>query len=323
MKKRQIFTIAACAIAAIFFTCLLVIGLREDAFAASNLGPRSNVYFQEVDPVESMVDSINIDWRDGPITFGYSPDGMIRISESSHTTLAEQDQMNIEVKSGTLNVRWDGRWFRKWFNVGWFGPEDKGLEVLVPEELAKNLEDLDISGSAGPVTLEGFDCSELEISTVSGAVEVTDCTAEEVDVSTVSGSVKLNVVNGTESLDVSTVSGGISVEKSTSGAVSMETVSGAIGYDGEAGTLSISTVSGAVETDLAVCPTEADMESVSGSLRMKLPASADFTAEHDTVSGDFSCGFTGEANGGKFRVGSGGNKLRMSTTSGDMSIERG
>lgn len=324
MKKRQIFTIITCLIAAVFFTCVLIIGLKGEGFGipAAEQGPRSNVYIQEVDAEEAEVDSIDVDWRGGPITFGYSPDNLIRITESARAPLAEQDQMDVSVKSGTLSVRWDSRWFRRWLNIGWFGPEDKELKVLVPEELAGKLLKLDISGVAGDVNLEGFTAENLDVSTVSGTIRLASCDAEEIDLSTVSGSVELEDVAGTEGLDISSTSGSITASRSTAGALSVETVSGTVSYAGKAETVEISSVSGAVEAELTACPTEADMNSVSGSLTMKLPAGAAFTAEHSSVSGDFSCDFTGESKGGRFLVGSGGGKLSMSTTSGDMAIER-
>ena len=324
MKKRQIFTITACAVAAVMLTCVLAIGLSGDGFqaAAAEPGPRSKQYVQYIDPEEESVDSIDVTWRDGPVTFGHSSDGKIHIIESARRPLGESDQMEVSVKSGTLTIRWDGRWFRRFFNVGWFGPEDKALQVLVPEALAQELEALDIGSVSGGISLEGFHAESLEASTVSGTIQLSSCAAQRLNASTVSGGVELDSAAAEEEMDISTTSGSITAQKASAGNLNISTISGSCRYAGEAKALNISSVSGAVEAAMSACPEDAGMESVSGELRMTLPAGAAFTAEHDSVSGDFSCDFSGESSGGRLRVGTGGGTVRMSTTSGDMSIEK-
>lgn len=325
LKKSQIFSIVAFSVAAVLLTAVLLIGLNAEPLAAAEAdSPRPYENTQDLDPEESGIHSIDIDWRDGPVSMGYSSDGKIHLTERSRKKIGGEDRMEIQAKGGTLTVRWDGRWFRKWFNVGWFGPTDKELEVLVPKDLAGSLDVLDVSNVSGAVELAGFGADSLEASSVSGKLCLADCAAaQELSASTVSGDIYLDNTSGTEKMSVSTVSGGIEVQKGSSQKLRLNTVSGSCLFDGGAEDLSCTSVSGSVKVRLDQCPEEAELESVSGGLSLELPLNAAFTATHDSLSGSFFCDFpTEDLGGGKVRCGTGGGRIYMSTTSGDMRIEK-
>lgn len=324
LKKSQIFVIAAFSIAALLLTGVLVVGLKAEPAAAEKTGPRPYEYSQELDPDESGISAIDIDWRDGPVSLGYSSDGKLHLVERARKEMSGDDRMDVQIKSGVLTVRWDARWFRKWFNIGWFGPNDKELELLVPKELAGSLTALDVSNVSGTVEAAGFGADNIEISSVSGELRLEDCiAAESFSVNTVSGDVYLDNALGTESVSVSTVSGGIEARKVHSQKLRLNTVSGPCDLDGETEKLDCTTVSGGVDVLLEQCPEEAGLESVSGDLRLSLPAGSSFTADHDSLSGSFTCDFATEDLGGnKVRCGTGGGQIHMSTTSGNMQIEK-
>jgi len=325
MKKRQIFTIAACAIAALFFTGVLVAGLRgnpADSLPSAD-APRTHTNSKLIDLEEYSIDSVDVSWLSGPVTVGPSPDGQIHITERSSSKLGEAERMKVDINSSTLTIRWDSQWFRRFFNVnlGWFGQLDKELEVLLPSTLA--LDTLDVSNTSNELSVTGLMAQTLDLSSVSGAITVTSCTADALEAETVSGNLALEDSTGAESVSVNTVSGGMELTDLSAGELSLDTVSGACKLTGQADELTVSTISGDIAASLKANPKEVDMDSVSGALKLELPPTSGFTVEYDSVSGNFTCGFSTEDLGGhRLRCGDGGADIRMNTTSGSMDIQK-
>ncbi len=328
LKKSQIFMIITFGAAALLLTMVLAAGLSSDrfGFGEKETGPRTHANTHDVDPVEAEVTALEIKWLDGPVTVGASPDGMIHITERSHRQLKEDQQMEVTVKSGALSVRWDSQWFRRWVNIGWFGMLDKELEVLLPPALAQELTSLKVENTSDSLTVAGCHASELAFSNVSGVIQVSGCAAEEqLSASTVSGDIILTGTTCDEAMQLNTTSGSVSVEDGFSQELSISTVSGGCRYHGSASALFLHTVSGGMQAELNNSPDEAGMEAVSGSLRLALPEETGFTAEFSSVSGAFRTDFPVESasgKSGKARCGTGAAVIRMSTTSGDMSIEK-
>ena len=149
--------------------------------------------------------------------------------------------------------------------------------------------------------------------------------AEQLSASTVSGDIILTGTTCDEAMQLNTTSGSVSVEDGFSQELSISTVSGGCRYHGSASALFLHTVSGGMQAELNNSPDEAGMEAVSGSLRLALPEETGFTAEFRSVSGAFRTDFPVESasgKSGKARCGTGAAAIRMSTTSGDMSIEK-
>ena len=84
----------------------------------------------------------------------------------------------------------------------------------------------------------------------------------------------------------------------------------------------VETVSGDVSTRLGACPQEADLRSAAGDITVNLEENSGFAAEYASVSGRFSSDFTGAGEKGRLLYGSGGPKLTLATTWGDMEIQR-
>lgn len=329
MKKRQIFTIAACAIAALFFTGVLAVGMMADPSdsALKSDAPRTHTNSKLIDLEETPVGSLDISWPSGPVTVGLSPDEQIHVTERCSSRLDKADRMQVEVKSGTLTIRWDSQWFRRFFNIslGWFGQPDKELEVLLPRDLAETLATVEINGASGGIEAASLSAAHLDLSTVSGAVVLEDCSADQLTVNAVSGSITLSDVFAAESASVNTVSGGMELTDLRAKELVLDTVSGGCKLTGEADELTASTISGDMTASLKTSPKEVEMNSVSGALKLELPPTSGFTVEYDSVSGDFACNFSTEDLGGhRLRCGNGGADISMNTTSGSMDIkERG
>ena len=331
LKKSQIFTIVTCGLAAVLLTMVLAAGLKADSFGFGphrEPPPREEESSQALDPQEENIDSLEIKWLDGPVTVGLSPDGLVHITERSAKQLDEAHQMDVSVKSGRLSVRWDGQWFRRWFNVnlGWLGGwMDKELEVLLPAGLAGDLEELQVENTSDTLQIADCHAQRAKLSTVSGRLSLQNCTGEEeLNLSSVSGDVVLEGGSGGETVHISTVSGSVEAQAvACREELSISTVSGGCRYQGTARVLHMDTVSGEMEAALGSCPDEAALDSVSGGLRLELPEGAGFVADYSSVSGAFDTDFPVEKSGdGKARCGSGGGAIRMSTTSGNMGIYR-
>ena len=326
LKKSQIFTITACALAALFFASVLAIGLAAEPDRSVNTKiARGHENALVIDPAEEEIDSLDISWLTGRVTVGISPDNKIHVTERSAKAIDEADRMKVETGSGALKIRWDGQWFRKFFNVnlGWFGQKDKELEVLLPRELMVELVTLDVSNTSGDMSVAGCKSEDMSVSTVSGSLSLSSCSAERMEVNTVSGEAFLNEISASESLTVNTVSGGMELAGVDSEALTLDTVSGGCKLDGQVQELNVSTISGDISASLSAEPLDVDMDSVSGRLTLELPPAAGFTVEHDSVSGSFRSDFpTEDLGGGRLRCGSGGAEIRMNTTSGGMEIKR-
>ncbi len=329
MKRSQKFTVAACTVAAVVLTCVLVVALAYDSFAFDDETEkiqRAYTNSETLDPAEVPVSSLEVSWVDGPVTIGHSPDGLIHITEKAHKAIDEGDRMDVSVKSGRLTVRWDSQWFRRWINLGFFGRNDKALEVLLPGELAAGLEEVSVSNTSGEITAEDLGADLMAVSSTSGDIGLKACTAEQgLSVDTVSGDIELEAVTGGERLGVHTTSGSVELEQAYSQELSLGTTSGSCQVEGRAEKLHMSSVSGKLEAELESVPEEARMEAVSGQLTLKLPKSAEFIAHYSSVSGNFSTDFSGEMEGGKsgsVRCGSSSSQIVMSTTSGNMKVEK-
>ena len=130
---------------------------------------------------------------------------------------------------------------------------------------------------------------------------------------------------------LSSVSGDVDVSGVT-GAVRAKTVSGDVRIRDVAGSATAATVSGNVEVDISRLDGTGDMKlnSVSGSVNVRLPANLDADIEMSTVSGSLRTDFPiqveearyGPGRKARGRVGSGARSLRMSTVSGRVSLSR-
>ena len=101
---------------------------------------------------------------------------------------------------------------------------------------------------------------------------------------------------------VSTVSGDFDLSASVSGSVRMDTVSGDCNFR------------------MPQCPSELNVNSVSGSVNLWIPSSSGFTAELQSVSGKISCAIPSTTAGGKLTAGDGSARIRLSSVSGDLNI---
>lgn len=118
------------------------------------------------------------------------------------------------------------------------------------------------------------------------------------------------------------VSGRCWMTRCTIGQLEAETVSGSVEIDGTVEEVSLEAVSGECRLELSGGVRSVEMETVSGDMELYLPESKGFTAEIDTVSGDFASEFTTSVSGDMHRYGDGACQISMESVSGDLSIKK-
>ncbi len=129
---------------------------------------------------------------------------------------------------------------------------------------------------------EGMVFNDLEIDTVSSNSEIT-VNAQKYDIDNVSGDVTLSAASAKE--------------------------------------FEMKTVSGDAMLSFASCPSEVDMDSVSGNCTLRIPADSGFTAKISSVSGKISTTIPATMSDDRIEAGDGDARFSLSTVSGNLRIE--
>lgn len=137
-----------------------------------------------------------------------------------------------------------------------------------------------------PASFEG----SLTLGTVSGSIRIPDeWKLASLIARTISGDVAVNTVSAA-TVRLSTTSGSIRAE-SLSGNLDLHAISGSIRVNAAQGGGSFKTTSGGVRVNFTELHSSVDASSVSGGVRLGLPADAAFEFEGRSVSGSIHTGF--------------------------------
>jgi DUF4097 and DUF4098 domain-containing protein YvlB len=166
---------------------------------------------------------------------------------------------------------------------------------------------LTIGTASGDVTLHDVG-GHLDANTASGNVVLGAGRVTGATVRTSSGDIELAGVAGT--LDLHSASGSITVRDARDGALAIATASGDIDYTGSLATRGSDMIS-----------------SASGSVTLRLPAGSRFQLDASTASGGLHDGFglrDSQQNGARLSgtAGDGSARLRITTDSGDIAVNR-
>lgn len=207
------------------------------------------------------------------------------------------------------------------------GPKhDSVLTLYVPRRAALELNV--VSADANVADMVG---KSLKVGSVSGNLELSSA-APEIDVDSVSGDVKLDVPspNPAASAHVQTVSGGIRA-KNLAGRIKLETVSGSMDCAcGAVRELNTGSVSG--DADIAVAPMSSahlHLESMSGTIRLRLPAALSARIDASTFSGSIHSDFGavqekeyGPGSSLKAQIGAADADISVQAFSGDIQLRK-
>lgn len=329
-KKTGLLVIYVCV--AVF--CLVVLaagigignifgGIWETRGDAGDSGISSSYSYAAGD-----IKSLRIDWVNGKVSIRVLDDiEEIRIEEHANRKLKESEQLFLEESSdGSVDIRW-----RETSAVGnskGFGVFSrnkilkKELIIEIPRSMESDFENAEIDSVAGGVEINGVSLDSCFINTTSGSIKVDDASINTMDMDSVSGSIKLADVYS-ENASLYTTSGSISAEDFISSDITAESVSGHVDLSGEFEmNIDAGSTSGGVKIDSAVCPNHAELDTVSGGIKLNIPENDGFTVEYESMSGKFSSEFTGadKEKSGKAVYGNGDSRFEMSTISGNMSV---
>ena len=332
MKKKAIFTIITCSIAALFLIFVLAIGLSEDNFGLAQLAEEKamgwadaegEAYEYTWDPEEYEVSGLNIDWINGKVEVKVGSGNLIKITEQPASgTLAEEDQLKLSSSGGVLKIQWDSQF--RLISLGLFENRRKDLTVEVPRSLAAAMTDITCSNTSGDMEISGFTAENLNASSTSGSITLSSLRlSETLEADSTSGAILCTRVTAGEELHVNTASGSVDLTEMRAKAVDLNTVSGTVIYSGSAEEFNGGSVSAAIRGEFVSCPKTVELSSVSGLLTVAMPENSGFEAEYSSISGKFSSDFPvsgGAGTSGRALYSSGTASFRFSTTSGDMRI---
>lgn len=246
----------------------------------------------------------------------------IRIREYMNYTPQEDEISTVEQSDGRLLVKGKKRFTFSLFFMFGSSLEDAYTEICLPAGFAERLYEFQAKTVSGDVVSEiPFATAEsFVVSTTSGDLFFPAVRAEKIRVSTTSGNIHLTDVSGDCSF--STTSGDILIGQALSAAV-FTTTSGNIRVEQAEGGIDADTTSGDIwlgkmDGDVSVNTTSGNIriEAFCGAFRIGTTSGEVFIAGKtesgtvSTVSGDISV-FADELGG----------SLKLSTTSGDVSLE--
>lgn len=329
MKKSTVFTIIAVIIGVVLVATVLVIGLRSNWFGFKSLftADSSRELAHSYDYIwedASSLKGINVEWVSGDVEIvATTGKDEIKITEWSSKPLTEKTELKMSSSGRVLKIQWKD----SFLTFGFFQSSRKNLRVEMPAELAKDMTEFKCSLTSGNLDIGAIKAEEIKLSTTSANITAKSLEAEEIKVSTVSGDVDIPSIK-TDKLKLDTTSGDLKIANASSKELKASTTSGTISYSGTASDKSeTDSVSGDIELSFTKIPKETELSSVSGRLTVTIPESEGFLADYSSVSGRFKTDFpiTEEYKGrsGHVAYKNGGAKIEFSTTSGDMTINKG
>jgi len=282
---------------------------------------------------ETALTGIDLKWVAGDATVSVYDGTEVRFTETSSEALTQDVALRYGVENGVLFIQY----------CPTNAPNDlptKALNIKIPAALAANMSGFDFSGVSATLTISGLNVTDLDCDGVSGRIDASGMTTQTVDIDTTSGEVRFD--GSYVRMSVNSVSGMVRINsKGTAQETKVDTTSGAMSFEGNVGTLhtnsisgevftdsaivtqsvNIGTMSGAVSLQMASCPADLKIDTVSGGIQLTLPSDSGFTLEYDTVSGGMNCDFSVVMSGDKYISGNGAAKFEIGSISGGLRIK--
>lgn len=244
----------------------------------------------------AKVKSLDIKWDNGSIDFTNSFDNKVVFSETGNDSKKMYWMLD---GNGVLHIRYDSsNGFFSLFSIG--SNKEKTLSISIPEKM--NFYDITVNCAGADIHAKKLNANHLDINTASGGAEISKLSAKKVNINTASGDFVLGGAISDE-LDINSVSGGFTVDAAIKKA-------------------DFNSVSGDLEMHIKDIAESVDSKTVSGDCRITFPKSVTgFETEFESVSGDFSCDFSGKQSGKNFLFGDGHIKVEHESVSGNLTIK--
>lgn len=310
MKKAAIVRIIIASIALVILISILIVGLTGEGFRMFRFkfGGFSNYSYADSDLYNvgdasistEGINELDINWIEGSVKVITHSGSEISIFESNAGKFNEDEKLRYLVKDGVLYIKYCAP--RQLFTFGRLISYVKNLTVYIPE---------------GETVL----LRTLTVDTVSADVIINDIYADEIKLNCVSGDIKGDLSGTIEKLTAKTVSGNINI-KAASDTVNFTSISGDIIYNGGASDIDCNNVSGNVKVETDICPSRANLKTVSGNIVMSIPENKGFTASYSVVSGDFNTSFATVNSKKQAVYGDGSAEFNLKAVSGNITIKR-
>ena len=283
--------------------------------------------------ITSPVENLEVNWTSGSVNLVYHSGSSITVSETAGRGLADNDRLRWWLDGTTLKIQFCSPGFRLFRNL------QKTLTVSLPEGM--KLKSATINGTSADLNIPSLSADDVVLHTTSGNIAAS-AEAKNLAVTATSGSIDLHQAGFAEAVSLSVTSGDISAALDSAGSVEAGTTSGDIGLTltGSVKTLLLHSTSGnitssAAETEKAECAStsgsinarfsavsELKLGSTSGNVTASLPENPGFTCKVKTTSGTFSSALELRKDGDTYLCGDGSGRYSISTTSGNVRIEK-
>ncbi|MBL7542700.1 MAG: DUF4097 family beta strand repeat protein [Bdellovibrionaceae bacterium] len=294
MKTTNLFT--RFFIATVFTT---IISLSVAAFSASK------AYHSDPHLLAKLEEKYNMKINSGHLALDYKHREHTERTEDQWTLNVPQKKLVLKPFSGDIAIKSTRDTKIKIIATGRIdkAQNDKLLTItetpdeLTVTELKGAIQDLEVHIEV-PTTFN----QEIEFDSTSGDVSIEDLNVAQAELKTISGEITLNRFT-TPRLSIETVSGDTKVRNSTiTKQISGESVSGEIEIENNESS-------------------EANLKSISGDIKLKMPKNNLFNFNLQSSSGDIHNKYTVDTKANKQNVNKAKLNIQVSTTSGDIEIE--
>lgn len=251
------------------------------------------------------IDSLDVDWVAGAVTIKPYDGNDIKITEYAQRALDDKEKLQYDVNGDTLSI-----WYKNSDMVNMM--VTKKLEVLVPADLADELDKLLLDATSAEAYIDSFTVNTMEIDETSGEASISNIASGTLNVNSVSGTISISDSTA-EDMVLGSVSGELELSNVVAVTVNTDTTSGEQTLSGSFGKIDAGSVSGEIDVRSSTAITDLYCGTVSGSVSVTVPESNNISVSYSTTSGDFKSDIP-------VLLKDGSAALRFSTVSGDINI---
>lgn len=265
--------------------------------------------------ISEKIENIEIDYMSGNITFVEGDTDKISIKETSSKQLDDARKVHTWVDGNTLYVRYCESAKRLDLNR-----LDKKLTITVPKD--SKYTEFSTTLSSGSIEGSGIDAGTVYIEASSGSISV-ECEGDSITLQASSGSINLDQHGESTDIKATTSSGSISLDVETVQDLNVQASSGSIAvYGNDIKNFDSETSSGSGTFSFSKVPADSKMTASSGNVKVYVPSDSSISADVDRSSGDFDYQLSFTKEDGRYICGSGENKMDITTSSGNIEINK-
>lgn len=299
-------------------TCVCVLCLSLASASCTGLGSMSYDNAENYSVGDTSftqpIENIDVDWVSGKVKVVTHSEEVVSLTEKTDFSASDDMRVHWWLDETTLRIRFCA----SGMGMSIFGYGRKELTIKIPDSIT--LSDLTVKTSSADFGAENIKTKNFSVTTSSGGIDVS-CRSETVDLDSVSGSVRLDQKGKALTAEVNTTSGAIKTNFEQCEKVNLGSVSGKIEVVAdEIERITVDSTSGQIDCSL-VAFKKCNLKAVSGSVNLFLPENAEFVAEVNSTSGDFTSDFALKKDGNVYTCGNGDARIDLSTTSGNVAVK--